>query len=54
MTTADENAHAFNQGLADWVSAEVNTEKLLNKRAIMINAQFGTSYRTVNIGKRSG
>ena len=44
LTTADENAHAFNQGLADWVSAEVNTEKLLNKRAIMINAQFGTSY----------
>ena len=41
---ADENAFYFNCGLANWVTGEINTQKLLDKSAIQLGAQFGTSY----------
>lgn len=40
----DENAHLFNIGVADWVIADTNLDKIINKKAFQINAQFGTSY----------
>lgn len=41
---AAENAYYYNTGIADWVSTEVDTEKIINKKAFQYNAQFGTSY----------
>lgn len=41
---ADENAFYFNTGIADWVSADIKTEKVLNKNAFQMSAEFATSY----------
>ena len=40
----DDNAFSFNTGLVDWVTSNINTEKLINKKAISINAEFATNY----------
>lgn len=41
---ADENAFYFNTGLADWIIADVNTEKILDKNSFQISAEFATSF----------
>mgnify|MGYP002856495904 CR=1 FL=1 len=41
---ADETAFLFNDGQIDWVIADLNPEKLLNKTAIRMDAEFGTAY----------
>lgn len=40
----EENTFYFNTGLADWITAGVNTGKLINKNAFRINAEFATAY----------
>ncbi len=39
-----ENTYYFNTGLADWVTAGIDTSKLINKNAFRINAEFATAY----------
>ncbi len=41
---AIENAFYFNTGLADWITADVDTSVLINKNAFRYNAEFATSY----------
>ncbi|WP_407425403.1 peptide ABC transporter substrate-binding protein [Treponema sp.] len=41
---AKENAWAFNDGTADWISGVVDTGALLNKSSIRISAIFGTEF----------
>ena len=41
---ATENAYYFNTGIADWVTADLDTSMLLNKSAFTYNAEFATSY----------
>ncbi len=41
---ADETTWLFNDGQVDWVIADLNPEKLLNKSAIRMDAEFGTAY----------
>lgn len=41
---ADENAFYFNTGVADWVSADIKTEKVLNKNSFQMSAEFATAY----------
>lgn len=40
----EENAYLFNTGVADWISAGVDTSKILNLGALQICAEFGTNY----------
>ena len=39
-----ENAFYFNTGLADWITASVDTSILIDKNAFRYNAEFATSY----------
>ena len=39
-----ENAFYFNTGMADWVTASVDTAKLLDTSAFTFNAEFATCY----------
>ena len=39
-----ENAYYFNTGLADWVTAALDTSILIDKKAFHYNAEFATSY----------
>ena len=39
-----ENAYYFNTGIADWVTANIDTATLLDKNAFSFNAEFATSY----------
>ena len=41
---AKENAHLFNTGAADWVTGDVEVEKILNKDSINIAGEFGTTF----------
>ena len=41
---AKENAHLFNTGEADWVTGDVEVEKILNKDSINIAGEFGTTF----------
>ena len=41
---ADQSAFLFNDGLVDWVIADLNPDKLLNKSAMRMDAEFGTAY----------
>lgn len=41
---ADENAFYFNTGIADWISSDVNTEKIIDKTAFQMSGEFATSY----------
>ena len=41
---AKENAHLFNTGDADWVTGDVDVEKILNKDSINIAGEFGTTF----------
>lgn len=40
----DENAYLYNTGAADWITANVDTNKIIDKEALQINAEFGTTY----------
>lgn len=41
----DENTFLYNTGAVDWItSGNVNTQKILNKSAVQMNAEFGISY----------
>lgn len=40
----DENAYLYNTGNADWITANVDTNKIIDKDALQINAEFGTMY----------
>ena len=39
-----ENAYYFNTGIADWVTASLDTSYLIDKNAFHYNAEFATSY----------
>jgi len=39
-----ENAHNFNTGDVDWVTGNVDVEKILNKDSINIAGEFGTTF----------
>lgn len=41
---AEENVYLYNTGNADWITANVNSEKIIDKDAIQINAEFATMY----------
>lgn len=41
---SEENAFLFNSGLADWVTAPISVEKVLNKKSMQLNAEFATNY----------
>ena len=41
---AEENVYLYNTGNADWVTANVNSEKIIDKDALQINAEFATMY----------
>lgn len=47
----DENAFAYNTGLADWVTGPVNYQKILGNNSIMMNAEFATNYFFFNLRK---
>lgn len=40
----EENVYLYNTGNADWITANVNSEKIIDKDAIQINAEFATMY----------
>lgn len=39
-----ENAYYFNTGLADWIVSNVDTNKIIEKKAVQLSAEFATSY----------
>ena len=41
---SEENTHAFNTGLADWVSGPVDIKKLISKDSTHISAEYATEY----------
>lgn len=42
--SAEDTAFRFNNGEVDWVIADLNPDKLLNRSAMQISAEFATSY----------
>lgn len=41
----DENTFLYNTGAIDWISSgDVNTQNILNKQSVQMNAEFGISY----------
>lgn len=40
----DLNAYLYNIGAANWVTANIDTNKVINRNAIQVAAEFGTSY----------
>lgn len=40
----DLNAYLYNTGAANWVTASVDTNKIINKNSIQVAPEFGTSY----------
>jgi len=41
---AEDTAFRFNNGEVDWVIADLNPDKLLNRSAMQVSAEFATSY----------
>ena len=41
---ADDNTYYYNTGAVDWVTGQVNQQKLLDLKAIQLSATFGTGY----------
>lgn len=41
---AEENAFYYNTGMADWITTSVSTDKVINKTAFQLNAEFATTY----------
>ncbi len=48
----DDNTFYFNTGAVDWVTANVNQQKLLDLAAIQVNATFGTGYLYFKMSSR--
>ena len=48
----DENTYYFNTGAVDWVTASVNQQKLIDLRAIQLNATFGTGFLYFKMSSR--
>ena len=42
--SAEDTAFRFNNGEVDWVIADLNPDKLLNRSAMQVSAEFATSY----------
>ncbi|MCR5188013.1 MAG: peptide ABC transporter substrate-binding protein [Treponema sp.] len=40
----ETNNYLYNNGLVDWVTTNFTSEKILDKKALQVNAVFGTSY----------
>ena len=40
----EEAAFCFNTGLADWVTSSINSEKVIDKKALNLSAEFATSF----------
>lgn len=38
------NTYLYNVGQVDWVTTNIDTNKVLDKKAVQVNAEFGTSY----------
>ena len=41
---ADENTYYYNTGAVDWMNSKVNQMQIIDKKAIQINAEFGTGF----------
>lgn len=41
---AEENTHLYNIGVVDWLTADVDANKILNSESVHVNADFGTTY----------
>ena len=51
----DLNTYLFNTGDADWITSNIDSEKIIDKDAIQVNAEFGTSYYFFkNSSKKAG
>lgn len=40
----NQNAYLLNSGKADWITASINTETIINKNTVYISPQFSTEY----------
>lgn len=40
----EENTFTYNTGLANWITGNVNTDNILNKKTVQLSAEFATSY----------
>lgn len=49
---AEDNTYYFNTGAVDWVTANVNQQKLLDVSAFQINATFGTGFLYFKMSNR--
>ncbi len=49
---AEENTYHFNTGAVDWVTGQVNQQKLLDLAAIQVNATFGTGFLYFKMSNR--
>ena len=49
---AEENTYYFNTGAVDWVTGQVNQQKLLDLAAIQVNATFGTGFLYFKMSNR--
>lgn len=49
---ADDNTYYYNTGAVDWVTANVNQQKILNPSSIQFNANFGTGFLYFRVSNR--
>ena len=40
----EENTHLYNIGVVDWITGDVDANKILNSDSVHVNADFGTTY----------
>lgn len=40
----EENTHLFNNGDVDWISSSFDSQKVIDKKSVLLNAVFGTTY----------
>jgi len=49
---AEDNTYYFNTGAVDWVTGQINQQKLLDLSAVQVNATFGTGYLYFKMSNR--
>ena len=49
---AEDNTYYFNTGAVDWITANVNQQKLLDLNAFQLNATFGTGFLYFKMSNR--
>ncbi len=49
---AEDNTYYFNTGAVDWITANVNQQKLLDLNAFQLNATFGTGFLYFKMSSR--